>query len=285
MYLPKVLWENILKYTEFKGNFLFIRTVNKKWYTFGEQEQPENTSLSEIMKSVPRINEALSYDGGSNFLTRYAWSYLGGTIIDYSLLDRIGRNIVNKIPWDPLAVCAAGTNNNFNLIIWLKHFNHENYYKLVWDPALSISSAALEGNLEFMKSMYKIGHIPTKESSKMAALKGAIPVLSWLKSINCSMEDVVQYLAEEGNLDGLIWANSNGIPCDEHTLDAAAYGGNIDVIMYLIQKGEKFTRRTLESAACGGNSRTFRYLAEMYPRFVDSRLNNLAARYTDIDDL
>ena len=284
MYLPNVLWENILKYTEFKGNFLFIRTVNKKWYNF-DKEQSKNTSLTEIMKSVPRINEALSYVKGSQFLTRYAWFYMGETIIDYDLLDRIGRNIINKIPWDPLSVCAAGTNNNFNFIIWLKYFNNENYYKLVWDPALSISSASLEGNLEFMKSMYKIGHIPTKESSKMAAIKGAIPVLSWLKSINCSMEDVAQYLAEEGNLDGLMWANSHGIPCDEHTLDAAAHGGDLGVIMYLIQNVEEPTRRTLESAACGGNSRTFRYLAEMYPRFVDSRLNNLAARYTDIDDL
>ena len=283
MYLPKVLWENILNYTEFKGNFLFIRTVNKDWYDFDKQYK--HTSLSEIMKSVLRINEAIGYDGGRIFLTRYAWDYMGESINDYTLLDQIGRNIINKIPWDPLSVCSAGTNNNFNFIIWLKHFNRENYYKLVWDPALSISAASLQGNLKFMKSMYKIGHIPTVESSKMAALKGDIPTLSWLKSINCSMEDVVQYLAEEGNLDGLVWAISHGIPCDEHTLDAAAYGGNIDVIMYIIRNVQKPTRKTLEAAACSGNSRTFRYLAEMYPRFVDSRLINLAARYVDIDDL
>lgn len=287
-HVPDELWENILQYSEFKNNFLFLRTVNKKWYNAGLKiEKSSKTSLGEIMKSASRVQEAINYPKGFSLLSRYGWPYLGGVFMDYCLLNEIGRTIAKSVPWDPLSVCSAGSSNNFNFIIWLKTFNHGNQkkrHKLAWDPALSMSAAALEGNLSFMTSMYKIGHIPTVESSKMAALKGSIPVLSWLQSVNCNMEDVCQYLAEEGNLDGLVWANTHGIPCDKLTLDAAAYGGSLDVVLYLIENVQDPNRGTLESAACGGNTRTFEYLAIKYPEFVDVHLLNLASRYTDIDN-
>jgi len=283
--LPDDVWDNILQYSEFENNFLFLRTVNKQWYNAGSKiEKSHATSLSEIMKSVSRVQETINDQKGLKLLCRYGWPYLGEVFMDYCLLNEIARKFVKSVPWDPLSVCSAGTKDNFNFIIWLKTYNNENSHKLMWDPAISMSSAALEGNLSFMTSMYKIGHIPTIESSKMAALKGSIPVLSWLQSINCSMEDVTQYLAEEGNLEGLVWANSHGIPCDIWTLDAAAYGGHIDVVLYLIENVQEPTRDTLESAACGGNIRTFEYLASRYPELVDPRLYDLAVRYMDIDN-
>lgn len=261
------MWINILEYSEFRGEYLFMAPVCKTWYQIGKT-RGYRTGVAEIMRSTSTILESNMYPKGRKLLRNYAWSYIAQNIKDD--IEKVATLIQSIVPWDPFSVCIAGKYENVNFILWLRNTH------LKWDPAICLASAALEGNLYFMQKLYQYGYTPQGTSSKTAAVHGSIELLRWLKTINCDMEDVTQHLAEEGHLNTLIWANNNGIPCDDQTLDAAAHGGHVDVVRYLvIDKKIDPIESTLQAAAYGGNRVVLEFLRGRYPELYHPDLMDI----------
>jgi len=205
-------------------SFLFLAPVCKQWHEF---ELSNCTNFESIMASEFTIRETAESRGGSETLHKNnAWSFLAKH--DSNSFDKMADELVQRIEWDELSVGTAGFYSNLSFFRWLRKTP-----TLEWDPELALSSSQ---NQTFLKHMHDFGYAPGNRSCQAAARLGQIPTLRWLKEVGCEMEnmqDITQVLAEEGHLQPLQWAISNGFPCDHNTLDAAMYAKKSDVVRYL----------------------------------------------------
>lgn len=232
MYVPCDVWETILELVDFSGKYLFLAPVCKQWLHFeNAKKTSRNTNFKNILASASTVRESLEHPGGDKMLLRTlsrknTWSYLAENV--HQDVGNLANEIIRIVEWDEFSVGTAGKHGNLGFVAWLRTT------ELEWDPFLALSCAAFEENLTFLKHMYySWGYVPNFRTSVGAALVGSVKVLQWLKHIRCDLDDVTQVLAEEGHLNSLIWANSNGFQCNERTLEAAKYGGHIDVLNYL----------------------------------------------------
>lgn len=275
MTLPVEMWDIIRKMSGFKGNYIFTGTVSRSWYN---HEASRSTSFEEMMRSPSTLKESMKYERGRELITNNAWGYIAQKIKEKNSIEKLGEFLLDRIPWNESSIVLAGAYENINFIRWVMTTNIE------WDASAAFSSAALHGNLFFMQSLYREGYTPCGVSSHTAAAGGSIAVLRWLKGLGCDMKDVTQILAEEGHLGALIWANNHGVPCDNLTLDAAAYGGRLNVVIYLVDSELGVPEKsTLESAASGGNISTLLYLARRFPHFFDAAMMDTASRYANLN--
>lgn len=214
-------------------SFLFMAPVCKQWYKF-EKDSKCCTNFQSMMASHSTIRESGESRGGSEALSKNnAWSFLAKHVSKNILFDKMANELIHKIEWDEFSVGDAGFHGNLSFVKWLIKKQ-----TLEWDPELALSCCLMskENNFYFLKNMHDLGYTPGMRSCQAAARLGKIATLQWLKEIGCdveNMKDITQVLAEEGHLETLKWANSNGFPCDQETLDAAIYANRREVVRYL----------------------------------------------------
>lgn len=225
--LPCDVWARIHEIVGFSGKYLFLAPVSKQW-SKNYKKIKNNTNFENMMETASTVRESGEHEGRETLSKNNAWSYIAREFVNAEVADEL----VKLVEWDEFSVGTAGRHGNEGFFRWLRTSRRGQALK--WDSGLALSCSALEGNLPFLKHMYyKNGYVPDYRTSGGAALVGSVKVLRWLKQIHIDLEDVTQVLAEEGHLTSLIWANSNGIQNDQHTMEAAKYGGNIDVINYI----------------------------------------------------
>lgn len=225
------VWANVLEFLGVEGKYLFLPPVCRQWKEMIVRLPSRNTNLEQMMASSSTIKECRNDARGKKILAKNAWTYLAVTRNERLEFNTLADEIKNTIEWDRFSVHTAALHNNVNFFHWLRTKSLE------WDTSTALSSFSNEENenqkLSFLKNMSLLGYAPVNGSSIAAARLGAVKILQWLKQKDCDMDSVAQVLAEEGHLQALKWANTNGIPNDEHTLEAALYGGNEELARYV----------------------------------------------------
>ena len=229
-------WTNILDFLDFKGKYLFLSPVCRRWQKLAKTSHTSHTNMAEMMASPSTIKEAGQHrEGKKTLVKRNAWSFLAAkkTYDSSNTLPKLANQLKHTIEWDPFSVNAAARHNNLDFFRWLRTTSLE------WDPqlALAVGSKTSSSSLPFLQSMLHLGYFPDNRSSTGAALVGSAEILRWLRHVGCNMDQVVQVLAEEGHIQTLRWAISIGIPYDHHALNAAAaYGGKLQNVQCIRTK-------------------------------------------------
>lgn len=240
--IPSDVWDNVHEFLGVEGKYLFLAPVSRQWKERIIRHPSRNTNLKQMMASSSTIKECCQCERGMKTLAQNAWSYLAVMKNGQKEFNILADEIKNTIEWDRFSVHTAAIQNNANFFHWLRKTTLE------WDASTALSSFSQDENenqkLEFLKNMLGFGYSPTtwRGTTIAAARLGSVKLIRWLQQLGCDMDSVAQVLAEEGHLEALQWANTNGIPLDQHTLEAALYGGNHRVVTYV--KGYDANRNT-----------------------------------------
>ena len=217
-----------------RQSYLFLAPVCKQWYKFEKEASRFTTNFESMMASHSTIRESGQSRGGSEALLKNnAWCFLAKHV-DGGKLTKMADELLVLTEWNEFSVGPAGFHENLMFFRWLTGKS-----TIEWDPdlALSCNLSNSSNSVNFLKHMHDyFGYTPGMRSCQAAARLGKITNLQWLKEIGCdveNMKDITQVLAEEGHLGTLKWANSNGFPCDQNTLDAARYANRGTVVRYL----------------------------------------------------
>lgn len=245
MNLPKDVWQVVHEFVGFSGKHLFLAPVCRSWYVENTSSSNRRTDFKEMMTSPSTIRESGRIPKGSSILERKnAWSYIAKHVFDLQTFERFANELYKYIEWDAYSASTAGKHGNLSFFRWLRTKDG----KLKWDAELALEGASLYGRLSFLEQMCTEilpGYVPGKSTVAGAAIFGSSEVLEFLQHIGCDMEDVGEILAEEGHLQTLTWASSNGILKNSnftHVLQAAKYGNHPNVVTYVTN----FNRRNGE---------------------------------------
>lgn len=229
MRYSQFVWDNVHEFLGVKGKYIFLAPVCRQWAQMIQMIHPRNTNLEQMMASSSTIRECKAHAQGKKTLAKNAWSYMAVLRNEQTEFDALADTLKDTIEWDRFSVHTAALHNNVNFFDWLRTT------ALKWNTSTALSSfyEKEDETLVFLKNMVGLGYVPTNRSSIAAARLGSVKIIQWLKQLGCDMDSVAQVLAEEGHLQALQWANTNGIPLDDHTLGAALYGRNSHVVKYV----------------------------------------------------
>lgn len=241
MDLPNDVWQVVHEFVDFSGEYLFFATVCRSWYQNQYVENSssnQRTDFEEMMATPSRIRESVTSPKGRAILVRKnAWTYIAG-YLDLKTFERFANELYKHIEWDRWSAIQAGRQGNLSFFRWLK--TKEKDGKLKWDAELALEGASLYGRLSFLEQMCTEilpGYVPLEGTVAGAAIFGSSEVLGFLQRIGCDMTDVCDILAQEGHLQTLKWANSNGILINKSNftdvLHAAKHGKHPDVVDYV----------------------------------------------------
>src|SRR3990172_7378191 len=114
--------------------------------------------------------------------------------------------------------------------------------------------AALKGALATLQWLREGGCEWDGLTCAFAAKGGHLVVLQWLRANGCEWDGFTcAFAAEGGHLSPLQWARDNGCEWDERTCACAAEGGHLAVLKWARENGCEWDRRTCAFAALGGH--------------------------------
>lgn len=262
-------------------NFLYVGTVNRQFY---QCSAGRSTNISEVFSSRSKLLECLADVAG-----RSAISYLHPFEIVATSQIKANENIriaecllSNGFQWNPLCLNSALKSKNFYILNWVINRN------LPWKPLEVLSSCVLEGDLDGMKHLYKWGFKPDKSVVGLAAECSNRDIIDWLIEVGCSVSNVVEIFASNGDLYSVVWANvRHGLLCTKKSLDAAALSGNEWLVDYMLNLSIEADITTLECACVGNSLATIELLQEKFPKIFDlvdfDEIEDLFARYDSYD--
>ena len=132
----------------------------------------------------------------------------------------------------------------------------------VWDKE-TCSLAAWRGQLEVMKWLRAKGCPWGILTSNWAAQGGRLEVLQWMRGQDppCPWDSrVCYYAAERGHLDVLRWAKRQGCPWGDGLTCGAARNGHLKVLIWLIKEGYPYDKDMCRNAAVEGGKQARKVL-------------------------
>lgn len=167
---------------------------------------------------------------------------------------RHNRSMIDIKPYQYSVMCAAAYIGNIDLLQYLmnrghgftkwtvqcairnKHLNAFEWMVEQGCPAYDYSCqvAAKTGDLDLLKSIYRIVGKLNKDVAKAAAMSGNLEMLEYLKSEKCVMDDGTYLSAiKKNHIHVLDWAYQNNIELTVSCFDDGALRGNLNVIKWL----------------------------------------------------
>ena len=237
-----------------------VKLPTEVWVIIAEKLNKNDVCSFALVSKQLREAQVLA---GRELVTRPYWEdENGGTNVAYFTEDWCAYwsrkfNVHHTDPKVVKRVLYVAAWNGY-LEVFEKYWSQGPQEKLskLWDKN-TYSLAAFRGQLEVMKWLRAKGCPWGTLTSRWAAQGGHLEVLQWMRAQDppCPWDSDVCYDAvRKGHLEVLRWARSQGLPWDERVPRAAARNGHLKVLIWLIKEECPYYKKSKcrEAAADGG---------------------------------
>lgn len=145
--------------------------------------------------------------------------------------------------------------NQYRFIGTINHQFRTEYLNLYQNKMTTCMNASTLGHAKICFEEIDINDtIYPSQLCQLAARNGDIPILQYLRSVDCYWDyRTCSSAAKHGQLATLKWANENGCPWTADTCARAAENGHIDIVKWARRNVCPVDINTCEYAALGGH--------------------------------